>query len=668
MGVNILEFCTPPIPGQPHKYYGNAHNNFIKLPVAIPHTTIQKTVSTNNSLHSIATSGNLTLLKSILPFLPTPQKAVNEPHPSTGLTPLHFAASRGHFNIVKYLVDDYSAVVDAKDREGETALLKAAYNGHYHIVKYLVSKNANIHSKDKDGWTALHNACARGFLPIARLLIEKGARVDVKSKMGHTPLINAASKGYISIVEYLLVESHANPLIKNNFGEAAYDVSAAAGESYICEMLHRAGKSWWQMQHSSEGNGSASRYNLLDFHVTVMVVIHENERSSSYLGLSKPQFSTASLTKHDVRGPWSLSPSGRPSTKEEVQLPQNSAGNGSDWFWLTDWQIDYSDPRIDPTSGWQYARSFDDPDDVWTPVTPTSGYGWVRRRIWVRVMKRRMDLLKGSHIGSPAINEEEDYLCEAEDIVQNSKLDPAVAVNEEPSIQQLTIELRAYEEAVQLLRAGIKNDGNQFRIHQANTLITAYTSQIDALNLQITQLAHTVSTPITPLPVQHNAELARELGFNDRQAPESSDFDTNPWTRDANAASDAEWQASSIESTSFNHVNLIGHGMDNQQHEHDDQDDMEQHMRGPKQYVWESDLEAKECRGCRRRFGLLVRRHHCRCCGLIHCDRCSMSRARLSSTQILQDPNGPLESLDVLASQHQRVCDTCYAKLGGIPP
>jgi hypothetical protein len=50
-----------------------------------------------------------------------------------------------------------------------------------------------------------------------------------------------------------LVESHANPLIKNNFGEAAYDVSAAAGESYICEMLHRAGKSWWQMQHSSEG-------------------------------------------------------------------------------------------------------------------------------------------------------------------------------------------------------------------------------------------------------------------------------------------------------------------------------------------------------------------------------------------------------------------------------
>jgi ankyrin repeat protein len=119
MGVNMLEFCTPPVPGQRHEFYGNAHNNYIKLPIALPHTTIQKTVTSNNTLHSIATSGNLPLLKNILPFLPTPQKAVNEPHPTTGLTPLHFAASRGHFNIVQYLVDDYSATVDAKDREGE---------------------------------------------------------------------------------------------------------------------------------------------------------------------------------------------------------------------------------------------------------------------------------------------------------------------------------------------------------------------------------------------------------------------------------------------------------------------------------------------------------------------------------------------------------------------
>ena len=185
-----------------------------------------------------------------------------------------------------------------------------------------------------------------------------------------------------------------------------------------------------------------------------MVVIHENQRSSSLLGLSKPQFSTASLTKGDVRGPWSLL--GKPSTKEQVILPVNKDKTVSDWFWLTDWQIDYSDPRIDPTSGWQYARSFEDADEAWTPVTPTSGYGWVRRRIWVRVMKRRMDLNKGSHIGGSHQIEQDDYLCQAEDIVQNSKSEenPTAATS---NIQQLTLELRALEEAVQLLRAGIKS-------------------------------------------------------------------------------------------------------------------------------------------------------------------------------------------------------------------
>ncbi|CAO3641699.1 unnamed protein product [Mucor hiemalis] len=479
--------------------------------------------------------------------------------------------------------------------------------------------------------------------------------------MGHTPLINAASKGYISIVEYLLTESHANPLIKNNFGEAAYDVSAAAGESYICEMLHKAGKLWWQMQHTTTEDSS---YNLLDFHVTVMVVIHENQRSSSLLGLSKPQFSTASLTKGDVRGPWSLSPSGQQSTKEQVTLPIEKAKTVSDWFWLTDWQIDYSDPRIDPTSGWQYARSsFDEKDEAWTPVTPTSGYGWVRRRIWVRVMKRRMDLLKGSHVGGSQV-EEDDYLCQAEDTVQNSKLEenPAAASD----IQQFTLELRALEEAVQLLRAGVKNDGNQYRIHQANTLITSYTTQIDTLNSQIAQIAHTVSTPITPLPLQHNPELARELGFNNRNTASATDLDSNPWSRDTIVASTAtatDWQ---VETSSFNHVDLIGHGMEEERGEQPSVPTEEERL--PKQYVWESDTDVKECRGCRRKFGFLVRRHHCRCCGLIHCDRCSTSRAYLESSQILQDPNGPLESLEVLSSQHVRVCDNCYAKLGGIPP
>lgn len=80
-------------------------------------------------------------------------------------------------------------------------------------------------------------------------------------------------------------------------------------------------------------------------------------------------------------------------------------------------------PEVDAETGWQYARSFDDPDDQWTAEPPArlerllaggstvaalsasgsggssrsrpgtmSAHSWVRRRRWVRVMRRRLDI------------------------------------------------------------------------------------------------------------------------------------------------------------------------------------------------------------------------------------------------------------------------------------
>lgn len=199
-------------------------------------------------------------------------------------------------------------------------------------------------------------------------------------------------------------------------------------------------------------------YDLLEFHVTVIIILHENERSTSLLGLSRPQFSDQYLTKNDTRGPWSLHPTGEPMTKEMVTLPETTTNNHristlSNWFWLTDWQIDYSNPRVDPTSGWQYARSFEDEEALWTPVAPTSGYHWVRRRRWVRVMKRRMDLTKGSHRGENMMvvseddDEEEsqapDYLMQAEVIIQSIHMG-----DDKESLKENSIK---YQEAIGIL-------------------------------------------------------------------------------------------------------------------------------------------------------------------------------------------------------------------------
>ena len=48
--------------------------------------------------------------------------------------------------------------------------------------------------------------------------------------------VNAASKGHLPVVLYLLNKQQADPLVRNNWGETAYDVAAAVFEVWICEV------------------------------------------------------------------------------------------------------------------------------------------------------------------------------------------------------------------------------------------------------------------------------------------------------------------------------------------------------------------------------------------------------------------------------------------------
>jgi len=76
---------------------------------------------------------------------------------------------------------------------------------------------------------------------------------------------------------------------------------------------------------------------------------------------------------------------------------------------------------------------------------------------------------------------------------------------------------------------------------------------------------------------------------------------------------------------------------------------------------WENDDEVLECRSCRKKFGLWIRRHHCRRCGRVVCDKCSTARVDLPPDQVITDPS---QNGEPSQSGFHRVCDSCYTSMG----
>jgi len=80
---------------------------------------------------------------------------------------------------------------------------------------------------------------------------------------------------------------------------------------------------------------------------------------------------------------------------------------------------------------------------------------------------------------------------------------------------------------------------------------------------------------------------------------------------------------------------------------------------------WERDGSVHECRDCHRRFNLITRRHHCRRCGRIFCDRCSSYRAVLDPSDVVHDPAFPDSTS---SSSSHRVCRSCYEEVNANVP
>jgi ankyrin repeat protein len=162
----------------------------------------------------------------------------------SGHLTLHFAARKGHDNIVKLLLDN-GADMEETDKDGNTTLLIAVLNGHEAIVKLLLDNGADVKAVTKAGRSALYCAAYFGYAKVVEILLNTGIVANAKSEPAGGEVVHLQLKaafraavfcGHIAVMKQLLeygVEKNA----ADNDGKNALHLAARGGHLEIFSYL-----------------------------------------------------------------------------------------------------------------------------------------------------------------------------------------------------------------------------------------------------------------------------------------------------------------------------------------------------------------------------------------------------------------------------------------------
>jgi ankyrin repeat protein len=134
------------------------------------------------------------------------------------VTSLHAAARTGLLGYVTYLLEKNQFDIEAQDDRMNTPLHWAATAGHADIVKHLIERGANLAAEEEDGLKPLHQAASRNHAEVVKLLltagvdpvtpktrdIHRGWCGNAPTTYGQTPLMYACHNGHFkSMVEFI---------------------------------------------------------------------------------------------------------------------------------------------------------------------------------------------------------------------------------------------------------------------------------------------------------------------------------------------------------------------------------------------------------------------------------------------------------------------------------
>jgi ankyrin repeat protein/L-ascorbate metabolism protein UlaG (beta-lactamase superfamily) len=211
--------------------------NFKKLSVSCFVLCFLSFVLVSAEIHDAALTGTLAKVKELVANDPALLNAAND----VGRTPLFQAATRGHLELVAWLVKKGADVNRRETSYRLTPLHMAARGGHLEIVRLLLKNGADLQARENDNENALYYAALSNNLELVKYLVGKGLKVkDGESSAGNTPLSIAVQNGNFAVASYFISRG-ADVLYKDKENQTLLHIACWRSKQDMFRLLVQKG-------------------------------------------------------------------------------------------------------------------------------------------------------------------------------------------------------------------------------------------------------------------------------------------------------------------------------------------------------------------------------------------------------------------------------------------